>query len=117
MSRIIPALCLTLLIVLPAAAQQPQHSDLQRGRDAIEKHGCAVCHQVPGIQSPGGGIGPPLNGVAKRSYIAGVLVNQPANLQRWIMHPQSVKPSTAMPDTGVTAREAADIAAYLYAKG
>lgn len=117
MSRIVPALCLTLAVVLPAAAGAQEQSDVQRGREAIEKHGCAVCHQVPGIHSPGGGIGPPLTGIAKRGYIAGVLANEPANLQRWIMHPQSVKAATAMPDTGVTAQEAADIAAYLYAKG
>ena len=90
---------------------------VERGRNAIEKHGCAVCHRIPGIASPGGGIGPPLAGIARRAYIAGTLPNDPDNLRRWIAHPQEVKPGTAMPDTGVTTQEASDIANYLYVRG
>ena len=47
-------------------------------------------------------------------YIAGVLNNTPAELMRWIRDPPSVDPLTAMPNTGVTARDAQHIAAYLY---
>jgi cytochrome c1 len=51
-----------------------------------------------------------------RGYIdiAGRLPNQPENLIRWIAHPQSVDPQTAMPDPGISEDEARHVAAYLY---
>ena len=58
-------------------------------------------------------IGPPLAGLASRSLIAGRLPNTPGNMQRWLQHPQAVKPLTAMPSMGVTDEHAADMAAYL----
>jgi cytochrome c1 len=33
---------------------------------------------------------------------------------KWIQHPQEIDPKNAMPDMGVTDRDAKDIAAYLY---
>ena len=45
---------------------------------------------------------------------AGVLTNTPDNLSRWIQSPREVDSLTAMPDVGVTPRDARDIAAYLY---
>jgi cytochrome c1 len=59
-------------------------------------------------------VGPPLSGLVYRDYIAGVLVNTPDNLMRWIRDPHGVDPMTAMPNTGVTASDARDIAGYLY---
>jgi cytochrome c1 len=59
-------------------------------------------------------VGPPLNRFGSRSYIAGELANNGANLQRWIRDPRSVEPGTAMPNLGVTAVDAQDIAAYLF---
>jgi cytochrome c1 len=46
--------------------------------------------------------------------IAGQLPNSPSNLARWIQHPRTVEPKTAMPDLGLTEDQAYDIAAYLY---
>ena len=51
---------------------------------------------------------------ARRAYIAGQLPNDPENLVRWIQDPQGVEPGTAMPNLGVTAAVARDMAAYLY---
>jgi cytochrome c1 len=45
--------------------------------------------------------------------LAGRLPNGPENLERWLRGPQAVKPGSAMPDLGVTERDARDIAAYL----
>jgi cytochrome c1 len=59
-------------------------------------------------------VGPPLAGVASRAYIAGVLPNTPENMMVWVRDPQGVDSLTAMPNTGVTASDARDIAAYLY---
>jgi cytochrome c1 len=52
--------------------------------------------------------------MARRTYIAGVLPNNPANMVRWIVNPPSVDSLTAMPYLGVTAGDARTIAAYLY---
>jgi cytochrome c1 len=37
-------------------------------------------------------------------------------MQRWIRDPQHVAPGTAMPDLDVGARDARDIAAFLYTR-
>lgn len=87
---------------------------VQAGRAAIERHACGACHRIPGIGAATGVAGPALNGIATRSFVAGVLPNDPANLQRWIRHPQRIVPGNGMPDQGVTPQEARDIAAYLY---
>jgi cytochrome c len=53
-------------------------------------------------------------GVAERVYIGGVTTNTPDNLVRWIQNPPAIDPMTAMPNLGVRARDARDIAGYLY---
>jgi cytochrome c1 len=58
-------------------------------------------------------VGPPLKGIASRVMLGGVLPNSPANMVLWLRAPQQVAPLTAMPDLGVTERDARDIAAYL----
>jgi cytochrome c2 len=85
-----------------------------RGADAIGRYGCAACHVIPGIERADGQVGPPLNRIAVRQYLAGQLQNTPANMVRWIQHPQQVEHGTAMPEMGVTDSDARDIAAYLY---
>jgi cytochrome c1 len=42
------------------------------------------------------------------------LPNSADNLVRWIQHPRTIEPKTAMPDLGVSNQDARDIAAYLY---
>jgi cytochrome c2 len=42
-----------------------------------------------------------------------VLPNSPENMARWLREPQRYAPLTAMPDLGVTERDARDMAAYL----
>jgi cytochrome c len=76
--------------------------------------GCGSCHTIPGIVGAHGKVGPSLEGVAGRSYVAGQLPNQPPNLERWIQHPHAVHPDTLMPELGMTEAESRDIAAYLY---
>lgn len=48
------------------------------------------------------------------TYLAGRVTNTPADMIRWIQHPQKIEPGTAMPEMGVTDSDARDIAAYLY---
>lgn len=88
--------------------------DAHRGAIAIARHGCGSCHTIPGISGATGRVGPPLTGIATRTYIAGVLQNTPPNLQRWIQNPQAVVPNTIMPNLGLSHQDVADIAGYLY---
>lgn len=88
--------------------------DPQRGIEAIGRYGCASCHDIPGIRPSGAAVGPPLAGIAARAYLAGRLPNSPANMMIWIQHPQHVARGTAMPEMGVTERDARDITALLY---
>ena len=85
-----------------------------QGPHLIRKYGCSACHLIPGIEGARGMVGPPLNGIASRTYLGGQLPNTPQNLLRWIQDPQSIERGTAMPNVGVSDREARHIAAYLY---
>jgi cytochrome c len=87
--------------------------DPRRGRALVGTYGCGTCHAVPGVPGATGTVGPPLAGIAARSFVAGRLENTPANLIRWLRAPREVDPATAMPDMGVTERDAKDLAAYL----
>ena len=87
--------------------------DAERGRRALFQYACNACHTIPGVTSASPQVGPPLEGFANRSMIAGVLTNSPDNLVRWLRETQQVKPMTAMPQLGLTERDAWDIGAYL----
>ncbi len=45
--------------------------------------------------------------------IAGLIANTPSNLVAWLRSPQTVAPGNAMPDMGLSGRQAGDVAAYL----
>jgi cytochrome c len=85
-----------------------------RGKDVIRRYGCQTCHTIPGVEGARGQVGPSLEGIASRAYLAGKLPNTPANMIKWIREPQEVQPGTAMPELGVTEQDGKDIAAYLY---
>jgi cytochrome c len=87
-----------------------------RGEAAIARYGCAGCHVIAGIAGANGSVGPDLTHVSERAHIAGRLANDPSGMARWLMHPQAVQPGGGMPEMGVTAADARDIAAYLYAR-
>jgi mono/diheme cytochrome c family protein len=87
--------------------------DEARGRTAISQYDCSACHDIPGIPAPRALVGPPLTGMGARLTIAGILSNTPDNMRAWIRDPQKFKPGDAMPNLGVTEKDAADIAAYL----
>ena len=80
---------------------------------AIQQYACASCHVIPGIVGARATVGPPLTGIAIRGFIAGILPNTVDNMVRWLQAPQAVYSEGAMPNLGVTERDARDIAAYL----
>jgi len=88
--------------------------DAAAGKQAIHQYLCATCHVIPGIVGANRPVGPPLAGIAERQYIAGVLPNTAANMLQWLRHPTKVDPLTAMPDLGLSEKDARDIAAFLY---
>lgn len=89
-------------------------ADAARGKTALSQYACLTCHRIPGVVGRDAPVGPPLEGIGTREYIAGVLPNTAENMVRWLRHPQAVNPRSAMPDLGVTERDARDIAAYLF---
>jgi cytochrome c2 len=86
----------------------------ERGRAAIERLECGACHVIPGVRGVRSHVGPPLDHLGQRAYLAGRFANTTEVLVRWLVDPPRMKPDTAMPAVGVTEPEARDIAAYLY---
>lgn len=87
--------------------------DVERGRTALHQHACNACHVIPGVVGSRVYVGPPLEKIGSRQLIAGSVPNTPDQMVRWLMHTQQVKPGTAMPQLGVSERDARDMAAYL----
>lgn len=96
------------------AAYTVHDADADHGAALMVFHGCGSCHVIPGIVGARGTVGPSLQGFRHRSYVAGILPNEPGGLVRWLMNPTVHAPLTAMPDLGITEPEARDMAAYLY---
>lgn len=100
-----------LLLLLPSAAEAGDRHAAAKSLIAAQ---CAACHTVPGVPGAVGRVGPSLKGIARQQIIAGKLANTPANMVRWLMHPQQVTPGNAMPEMGLTQDQARKIADYLY---
>jgi len=90
--------------------------DSRRGEALFIQYGCGSCHALTDVRTATGNVGPPLDGIAGRTIIAGHLANNPPNMEHWIEDPQHVSPGTAMPDLGVSAGDARDITAFLYTR-
>jgi cytochrome c2 len=110
------------LVSLGACGERPQAAfvsapwagDAENGRLLLRQFGCGDCHHIPGVAGARGQVGPPLDRLARRVYLAGVLPNTPQQLSNWIREPQAIRPGTAMPDMQVSAAHARDMVAYLY---
>lgn len=95
------------------AYRSVERGDAERGRMLIGRYQCGSCHHIP--DAPLGDVraGPSLAGFGRRSYIGGQLPSGPVTLQGWLQDPQALLPTATMPDLGVSADDARDIAAYL----
>lgn len=120
-SEVTTPLVFSILMLLCGCGQSgaPSQADAaeqaNRGKSLIVQHGCGSCHEIPGIRSADGVVGPPLDRFGRRIYIAGMLRNSPGNLVMWLRNPQAVVPGNAMPDMNITESDAREIAAYLLA--
>jgi cytochrome c len=107
----------TAVLLTACGNERPDEVDaasIERGRELAERVGCGSCHRIPGIPSANGEVGPPLDQLARRAYIAGIVPNDFENLAAWIARPQAFAPGSAMPNMGLTEAQARDIASYLY---
>lgn len=110
-----PALIVATL-ALAACSQEPPAAlggDPESGRLLLRQYGCGACHEIPGVAAAAGRAGPPLGGIGRRVYLAGVLPNTPQNMAAFIRAPSAADPRTLMPDMGVGAAHARDMVAYL----
>jgi cytochrome c1 len=107
-------------LLIATACKQPPTSQYEfdpeakrRGLAAIERVGCAACHEIPGVTWPKGRTAPSLKGFDDVGVIAGNLPNTPANLAAFVRNAPKAKPGSTMPAMPLTEHEARDVAAYL----
>jgi cytochrome c1 len=99
---------------MPLAACGGGHGDGHDLAKAVIGAHCGACHEVPGVRTARGRVGPSLAGIGKRQIIAGKLANSRPNMVRWITHAQSIAPGSAMPDIPLSQQQANAVADYLY---
>ncbi|MDQ8732167.1 c-type cytochrome [Bradyrhizobium sp. LHD-71] len=95
-------------------APRTVNGDPAKGRDLVAAVGCGVCHTIPGIPGATGIVGPPLTTFARRTYIAGIVPNEPTALSAWVSNAPSLLPQTAMPRLPISHDDATHIVAFLY---
>jgi cytochrome c1 len=98
----------------PETRQVPDAAAMERGLAAIERAGCAACHDIPGLDWPRGRTGPSLAGFDDVGAIAGALPNTAENLAAFVRNAPAAKPGSTMPAMPLSEGEARDVAAYLY---
>jgi cytochrome c2 len=110
----VPAFAFLLLVALLAGCGGPDgDARAERGAALAATYGCGACHAIPGVAGARGLTGPPLAGMGRRAYIAGVLANTPANMVAWLQEPQRIVPGNAMPDLAIGRDDARALAAYI----
>ncbi|HSX91004.1 MAG TPA: c-type cytochrome [Pseudomonas sp.] len=85
----------------------------ERGRLLADQYGCGTCHRIPQVPGARGQVGPPLEQMGRRGYIAGILPNTEQAMIAWLLSPRTFAADTAMPDVGLAEEQARDIAAFL----
>ncbi len=94
-------------------AAKPSSAAAQRGEEVFLANPCVGCHAVRGTPAKGA-IGPDLTHMASRRMIAaGSIENTQANLDRWLLDPQSVKPGALMSAPRLSGADRAALVAYL----
>ena len=99
---------------MAAAAPVARGGAAAAGQRLFMADQCASCHAIRGTSASYGTVGPDLTHLATRSSLAAVTIrNDPAELEQWIVNPQSIKPGDRMPDLGLSRAQAIEIVAYL----
>jgi sulfur oxidation c-type cytochrome SoxX len=92
----------TQRVTLPPRGDPVNEGDPDAGRSLFGTTRCTTCHQFKG---KGGTVGPALDRIGERL--------SPEWLMAWLANPQSLSPSTLMPQFGLTDQQVLDLAAYL----
>jgi cytochrome c oxidase subunit 2 len=96
-----------------AEASTPTDSLAQAGERVFLSSSCAMCHSIAGTGA-GSNNGPDLTHIASRRTIAaGTLPNTAANLESWILAPQTIKPGAKMPANQLDPQSLRALVAYL----
>jgi cytochrome c oxidase subunit 2 len=98
-----------------APAGEPRDDAERRGRALFIGAGCGACHAIRGTEASGT-IGPDLTHVGSRRAIAAELLEMTkANLARFIVDGQTLKPGNRMPPFRIFSRDDLDaVATYLH---
>jgi cytochrome c2 len=104
---------LAAAVLLSGCGSRGEMHQLHRAKRLIAEH-CAACHEVPGIPTATGRVGPSLAHIASQQIIAGYLANTPERMNQWVGHPQKVLPGNAMPEMGLSPADVSSIVDYLY---
>ncbi|WBS02081.1 cytochrome c oxidase subunit II [Pseudoduganella sp. SL102] len=95
------------------AAPEPATDSRRLGREVFVRAACAACHTVAGTMA-NGTLGPDLTHLASRPTLAaGMLPNDRANLQAWIVDPHRFKLGANMPPSPLPARDMHALLDYL----
>jgi cytochrome c oxidase subunit 2 len=94
--------------------QPVTNTSFTSGAQLFMQKTCGNCHRINGTAA-NGTIGPELTHLASRqTLLAGLLENNPQNLENWIKDPQQIKPGANMPDFHLDDTTVKAISAYLY---
>ncbi len=95
------------------AGLTPASEQAARGQVVFNREACAGCHAVRGTPATAT-IGPDLSDIGARTTLGSLaLPNNSANLARWIIEPEKVKPGNLMPPTALSPDDLAAVVAYL----
>jgi cytochrome c2 len=111
-----------LLAISACVAPDDRHAEATRltggdpdeGRGLIIRYGCAACHTIDGIPSARGLVGPSLNGIRERPFVAGERTHDVESIVSFIADPKQVDSTTVMPDLGLDETQARHVVSYLY---
>jgi len=97
------------------AQRKPANGDprVAEGKLTFESLSCVNCHTVRGTTA-NGVFGPDLTHLMSRQTLAaGVVLNTPENLRRWVDDPQALKPGCFMPSMKLTNQQLTQVVSYL----
>jgi cytochrome c2 len=106
------------LVPTETRADSLYDSDATEGKRIFEAKGCATCHRFTGAGTLAAGPLPPGVDLGRGVRYAPDLRHARARLQtgtlvKWIRTPEAIEPKTAMPNLGLTDREARAVAAFV----
>lgn len=91
----------------------PRSGPAGKGAKLFLTDACMNCHTIRGTAAAAR-VGPDLTHLNTRETIgAGVLMNTPENLRKWLSNPQAYKPGSLMPNMKLSDDEVNQIVAYL----